>query len=157
MGDLFSFVSACGADDFSLRPLCDVDRLIFAQLSYCDFLPAMPFAPCPLPQAIRAMLAAAPSPDASEKRFAFQRSDDQQLLSLLLHAPRYARIMFMDFTRLLCPDGQQFAALTLAIDGARLLAYRGTDNTLAGWKEDLALSCQPCIASQQEALRYLLR
>ena len=48
MGDLFSFVSACGADDFSLRPLCDVDRLIFAQLSYCDFLPAMPFAPCPL-------------------------------------------------------------------------------------------------------------
>ena len=115
MGDLFSFVSACGANDFSLRPLCDVDRLIFAQLSYCDFLPAMPFAPCPLPQAIRAMLAAAPSPDASEKRFAFQRSDDQRLLSLLLHAPRYARIMFIDFTRLLCPDGQQFAALTLAI------------------------------------------
>lgn len=146
MGDLFSFVSACGANDFSLRPLCDVDRLIFAQLSYCDFLPAMPFAPCPLPQAIRAMLAAAPSPDASEERFAFQRSDDQRLLSLLLHAPRYARIMFIDFTRLLCPDGQQFAALTLAIDDARLLAYRGTDNTLAGWKEDLALSCQPCIA-----------
>ena len=115
MGDLFSFVSACGADDFSLRPLCDVGRLIFAQLSYCDFLPAMPFAPCPLPQAIRAMLAAAPSPDASEERFAFQRSDDQRLLSLLLHAPRYARIMFIDFTRLLCPDGQQFAALTLAI------------------------------------------
>ena len=157
MGDLFSFVSACGANDFSLRPLCDVDRLIFAQLSYCDFLPAMPFAPCPLPQAIRAMLAAAPSPDASEERFAFQRSDDQRLLSLLLHAPRYARIMFIDFTRLLCPDWQQFAALTLAIDDARLLAYRGTDNTLAGWKEDLALSCQPCIASQQEALRYLLR
>ncbi len=66
MGDLFSFVSACGADDFSLLPLCDVDRLIFAQLSYCDFLPAMPFAPCPLPQAIRAVLAAAPSPDSSE-------------------------------------------------------------------------------------------
>ena len=71
----------------------------------------------------------APTP---RKRFAFQRSDDQRLLSLLLHAPRYARIMFIDFTRLLCPDGQQFAALTLAIDGARLLAYRGTDNTLAG-------------------------
>lgn len=87
MGDLFSFVSACGANDFSLRPLCDVDRLIFAQLSYCDFLPAMPFAPCPLPQAIRAMLAAAPSPDASEERFAFQRSDDQRLLSLLLARP----------------------------------------------------------------------
>ena len=117
MGDLFSFVSACGADDLSLRPLCDVDRLIFAQLSYCDFLPAMPLAPCPLPQAIRAMLAAAPSQDASEERFAFQRSDDQRLLSLLLHAPRYAQIMFIDFTRLLCPDGQQFAALTLAIDG----------------------------------------
>ena len=47
MGDLFSFVAACRADDFSLRPLCDVDRLIFAQLSYCDFLPAMSFAPCP--------------------------------------------------------------------------------------------------------------
>ena len=59
------------------------------------------------------MLAAAPSPDASEERFAFQRSDDQRLLSLLLHAPRYARIMFIDFIRLLCPDGQQFAALTL--------------------------------------------
>ena len=87
MGDLFSFVSACGANDFSLRPLCDVDRLIFAQLSYCDFLSAMPFAPCPLPQAIRAMLAAAPSPDASEERFAFQRSDDQRLLSLLSARP----------------------------------------------------------------------
>ena len=90
MGDLFSFVAAFGADDFLLRPLCDVDRLIFAQLSYCDFLPAMSFAPCTLPQAIRTVLAAAPCADASEERFAFQRSDDQRLLSLLLHAPRYA-------------------------------------------------------------------
>lgn len=49
MDDLFSFVAAYGTDDFSLRPLCDVDRLIFSQLSYCGFLPAMLFAPRLLP------------------------------------------------------------------------------------------------------------
>ena len=49
----------------------------------------------------------------------------------------------------------QFAALTIETgDGAVYLAFRGTDDTLAGWKEDFHLACVPEIPAQRLAVEY---
>ena len=51
--------------------------------------------------------------------------------------------------------GEQFAALTVETGDRMLyLSFRGTDDTLAGWKEDLELACMPEVPAQKKAVRY---
>ena len=53
---------------------------------------------------------------------------------------------------------EQFAALAVDTgDGALYLAFRGTDDTLAGWKEDFLLSCMPEVPAQKKGAEYTLR
>ena len=53
---------------------------------------------------------------------------------------------------------EQFAALAVDTgDGSLYLAFRGTDDTLAGWKEDFLLSCMPEVPAQKKAAEYTLR
>lgn len=53
---------------------------------------------------------------------------------------------------------KQFAALTfLPGDGTIFIAYRGTDNTLVGWKEDFNMAYMTPVPSQIEARDYMRR
>jgi len=50
---------------------------------------------------------------------------------------------------------QQFSAITVRLgDGSVFVSFRGTDDTLVGWKEDLNLAFLPSIPSQVEAVTY---
>ncbi len=51
---------------------------------------------------------------------------------------------------------EQFSALTLLLpDGTAYISFRGTDDTLLGWKENMLLSVTNEIPSQKDALQYL--
>ena len=53
---------------------------------------------------------------------------------------------------------QQFSALTVRLgDGSFFVAFRGTDDTIVGWKEDLNLAFMPSIPSQIESVTYFDR
>lgn len=53
-------------------------------------------------------------------------------------------------------DGKQFAALHILLgDGTTYISYRGTDDTLVGWKEDLRMTYMTPVPAQIEALTYL--
>ena len=50
---------------------------------------------------------------------------------------------------------EQFAALAAECgDGTVYLSFRGTDDTLAGWKEDFYLSCMREVPAQKMAVAY---
>lgn len=50
----------------------------------------------------------------------------------------------------------QFSALTILLpDETAYVAFRGTDDTLVGWKEDFNLAFLPVVPAQQMAERYL--
>ena len=52
--------------------------------------------------------------------------------------------------------GEQFAAVTVETgDGAVYLSFRGTDDTLAGWKEDFNLACVSEVPAQKKAVQYV--
>jgi len=56
--------------------------------------------------------------------------------------------------------GQQFAAVTYTLQNAeheKVVAFRGTDNSLIGWKEDFELAYMEHIPAQESACRYLDR
>ena len=53
---------------------------------------------------------------------------------------------------------QQFSAMTFFLpDGNIFIGFRGTDNSLVGWKEDFNMAVRDGIPSQLEATRYVER
>jgi len=153
MGDIRTYLADCGGDSFAQRALHDTDLLVFAQLSYCDFLSAQ--GDTPLALAVQAILAAPKSEDDTEQRFPFQRRDDEKLLRLLLGCPRYENVQFLRFERTYDGENVQFAALALRVEGQSVVIFRGTDCTLAGWKEDVDLCYRMPVRSQMLALDFL--
>ena len=50
---------------------------------------------------------------------------------------------------------QFFAVTVLMPDNTIFLSYRGTDDTLVGWKEDFNMSFKSHIASQLDSVKYI--
>lgn len=88
-------------------------------------------------------------------------ADNQiSLLKLVAQCPRYKNIKIGNFlgkySDIKNSDYEQFAAVTFTLeDGTKAVAFRGTDSTLTGWKEDLDLSWSDNVLAQQDSLAYL--
>jgi len=151
---MLSYLRQYGSTPLSVLPLSDVDRLVFAQLSYVDLSLAQ--RGTSLPQALSCARFNS-SDSATAVRFAFQHKDDQALCALLAASSRYAAFTLVDYACVYAPQVEsQFAALTLRLPcGALLIAFRGTDNTLAGWKEDVNMAFLPATPSQLTARDYV--
>jgi pimeloyl-ACP methyl ester carboxylesterase len=72
--------------------------------------------------------------------------------------PRYAQLKILDYQNHIDPDQEmQFCACTFALpDGSRYIAFRGTDLSLVGWKEDFNMSFMT-VPAQREAVKYVAR
>ena len=55
-------------------------------------------------------------------------------------------------------NNKQFSALTVRLPGGvHYVTFRGTDDTLVGWKENFLMTVMESVPAQREALRYLCR
>jgi len=139
---------------FSRDPFNDVDGMILARLSYAPFelLPA-PDGPRPLREAAGEILAL---PDLDR---AVRMPEDRDLLAALADSPRFRDLTFLAFeNRLDAGSATQFSAVALRLEeGLCCVAFRGTDNTLVGWKEDLNMGFQCPVPAQRLAVEYLER
>lgn len=142
---------------FEECPFNDVDQLIFAQMSYCDFSVSEKFKEKPISCAAKYVFHYSTYDHATNKRFNFQIHDDKKLLFHVIMAKRYSDVKFIDFKDEYDPDeGLQFSALTLMMpDGTIFVIFRGTDNTLTGWKENCEMAFNMPIPAQREACAYL--
>ena len=91
----------------------------------------------------------------------FQRHWDvgssRRLFTALAASPRFRDIRVMGYTQQTDPEQEkQFSAMTFQLNGDMgYVAFRGTDSTLVGWKEDFNMAFQYPVPSQEEAERYL--
>ncbi|MBO4298504.1 MAG: DUF2974 domain-containing protein [Clostridia bacterium] len=130
----------------------DVDALIMATCCYNDF----PDAATPGARwSLGEMLPALPPARQDSQRAADRRA----LLDAMATAPRFGRMAFHDFVNEVDEArGIQFAAVTAdAPDGSRFVAFRGTDSTIVGWKEDFMMAFETPVPAQAAALQYLER
>ena len=81
------------------------------------------------------------------------------LMCRMAHSVRFGGMLLNGYCELMDDAReQQFAALTVELgDGSIYLSYRGTDDTIVGWKEDLNMGYLEVIPSQTRALEYLGR
>ena len=147
------YLKKYGGVSFKEQPLNDVDRLVFAQMAYVDF-PANARRDVPLSE-ILGQITFEKKEAAEEVRFWFQSKSDRELCTLAAAAKRYADVRFHGFFRS-ADAAAPFAALSLLLpDGAQLIAFRGTDNTLKGWKEDFDLAVETEIPTQGTAKKLV--
>ena len=156
MSDLLDYVFWRGDLSLASVPLNDVDALVFARLSYVDFSGVVPQGferGKPLGEAAGQVLAKAGAEAAP-----LLKEEDRRLLELLCQAPRFSELMLCGFESTLDMERQeQFAALAIRLPLGACVAYRGTDGTLVGWKEDFNMAFSDAVPAQRHAVEYLRR
>lgn len=141
-------------------PFCDVDNLILSALSYLKLEGIVP--PAGGGEPVTVARAAAlffgrtgqAGPKAAAKEFA---ENNLRLLDALARSVRFSSLLLSDYVDVLNPaDEEQFSALTISLGGkSGFVAFRGTDSTLVGWKEDFNMSFLPQVPAQRSATEYL--
>ena len=150
---MFDYLNWRGDLPFSQVPLNSVDALIFSTLAYTQFgelITDDPFRPVFLHNAVDGFFAL-PEP---EKKVRDKR--DLELLLAAAESKRYRNVGLCFYRDEFIPEEEtQFAAMTFLLeDGSAFLAYRGTDYSLAGWKEDFNMSFLDTVPAQCKAVTY---
>ncbi len=85
------------------------------------------------------------------------QKEDLDLFPLMADSKRYGDLKVTRYVNIINKkEEKQFSAVTIFIpDGTIYIAFRGTDNTLVGWKEDFNISLDIDIPSQKEAVKYV--
>ena len=83
--------------------------------------------------------------------------DDIDLFPLMGESERFGTLLATEYINKIDPEQEkQFSAITVFMpDDTIFVSYRGTDNTIVGWKEDFNMSFKSHIASQLSAKKYL--
>ena len=84
-------------------------------------------------------------------------SDDKKLFPVLANSVRFGKMQVTDYVNKIdFKEEKQFSAITILMpDDTIYVAYRGTDNTIVGWKEDFNMSFSELVPAQTDAVEYL--
>lgn len=82
-----------------------------------------------------------------------------EVSQVIVDAPRFQSLKFFGVVSVWDKDTtKQFAAITVEVEpSVRLVIFRGTDDTLIGWKEDFLMTYSPLVAAQTDAKEYLAK
>ena len=149
MANLFEYLSWRGDLSFRQDPVNEVDALVFSGLAYVCYSQTGGFQT--LSQAAEEFFAL---PDCEER---VRVKNDLELLKAASDTVRFGNARLCMYRDLLIPEQEtQFAAMTFLLDdGSLFLAFRGTDHTLVGWKEDFNMTFQQTIPAQRLAVQYV--
>lgn len=159
MANLMDYLDWRGDLTLEADPFNEVDNLILAELSFVNFLDIVP-APGE-GESIRLC-------DAAAAYFARNSGESINMgvlvpaaiplmLEKMMNCARFRDMRLSGFVDMLDVEkAEQFAALTIETDPRHCyLSFRGTDDTIAGWKEDFMLGCVSKVPAQEKALHYV--
>ena len=142
-------------DTFDLQPFSSVDSLILSSAAYIHFPDVIPEVENWKGIRIQELYRA----EYFEEMFHnIPLCDDtKQLFFALAASPRFRDIRVMGYTEQFdITTEKQFSAVTFQVQpDLSYIAFRGTDSTLVGWKEDFNMAFKSPIPSQEEAVRYI--
>jgi hypothetical protein len=146
---------------FSVDPYNEVDNLVFSTMAYIDFDGVVPglekdrlLSVCE----VNARYWRKHTHAEVKSREAFV-SDAPFILEKMSGSRRYKHLKMLHYINSVSEDVTlQASAITiLPGDGSVYVAYRGTDDTLIGWKEDFQFAYKDMTVGQKVAVDYLDR
>lgn len=163
--DICDYIDWRGDLTFAQSPLNEIDSLIFCQLSYINFTNLAPNnfdSSIKLSELAKLFFA---SPDFNE-RSNLGILIDKKTNELFKKAGESIRFQDVEITGFVSEHDhkieEQFSAVTFILNLLSplakqqiFIAFRGTDDTIIGWKEDFNLAFLEKIPAQNDALAYL--
>ncbi|NLT11303.1 MAG: DUF2974 domain-containing protein [Clostridiaceae bacterium] len=141
---------------FEVAPFNDVDSLVLSQFSYLDLSDIVgdPFEDLPAVR-LRDLYRAEHFSRYFEGTFSPELN--LRLLEAMSASPRFRDIKLNYYISELDVEAQmQFSATTFILnDDNCYIAFRGTDGTIIGWKEDFNMAFSYPLPSQEAALLYV--
>lgn len=150
MPNLLDYVQSLGQNTFSDLPFSAPDSLVLTQIVY---LPMETLQGQSVTVSGLYTHLAQTYPDGFTDTYQKKR---YRLIQACAESDRFASIQITDYINHIDPHQEtQFCAATFHLpDGGRYVAFRGTDLTIAGWKEDLNMSFMR-VPAQREAVCYV--
>ncbi len=158
MGTILDYLREYGDYTFREKPFGEVDSLILSQFSYLKFDGIVPAAGEKKEAVSLREIAAHPKYDHlyADERY---RRDNTALFQKMLGGSRFRDSLLFNYVNRIDLEAEtQFSAVTIRLpDGMCYVAYRGTDETIVGWKEDLNLAFSEPTEGQRMSVGYLER
>lgn len=154
-GNIFTYLASEYAT-FDELPLGDVDSLVLACLSYLR-LPSEAAALASSHGGIVVRELWRAEWTCGMARDLWDAEGLVRLLGAVAASPRFRDILVTDYADEFDEASEkQFAACTLRLpSGDAYVSFRGTDNSLVGWKEDFNMAFETPVPSQRRAVSYL--
>lgn len=153
MGIIFDYLDQVAYDSIYDTPFNELDMLMLTELTYLPF-----------DQIVSDQI----SPDCTCRLFEAAEKVPQdlsmlvtknrlKLLEKLASSTRFKNIKLMGYVNDIDPDVQkQFAAMIFKIKPETyVLTFRGTDDSIIGWKEDFHMTYMDQVPAQKTAVNYL--
>lgn len=153
MSSFIDYLKWRGDVPFSVASFNAVDAMILCEIVYYDFNGIVPSdfsdGTILLREAVKGCL--------KEPLPYYLSKEDQELCELLPECPRFSDIKMSGFVnRIEAENSMQFSAVTFYPEkDLCFVSFRGTDDSLIGWKENLDLAYNDAVPAQVEAVKYL--
>ena len=155
MGTVIDYLEKYGKYSFREMPMTEVDSLALCQLSYLKFDGMGPGREGSRAVTLKNLEG---HPDC-EKLFADVRyeKENRALFTAMLQGRRFRDMKLNYYVNIIEEEWEtQFSALVCFPEGApAYVAYRGTDETIVGWKEDFNMAFLSPVPGQEYRVRYL--
>lgn len=155
MMSMFDYIKWRGDLSFDERELNEIDSLILSYLSY-EMFDGLVEGKTLTIQEIAEKFFAIYDEKVLENRLTLSKKS-YLLLKEMANAPRYQSLILTNYVNEIDHEHDlQFSACTFQYkDKWKYIAFRGTDDTFTGWKEDFSMSYKKEILSQRKAVEYL--
>lgn len=153
MTNMFDYLTWRGDLTFTQDPVNPVDALIFSTLSYVRYAGDLE---TDFSAVVTLKLAAEQLFSRESLENCYRVKTDLELVRAAAQTLRFGNTRLCMYRDRLIPEQEtQFAAMTFLLDdGTMFLAFRGTDDTLVGWKEDFNMSFRQVVPAQLLAEQY---
>ncbi len=143
-------------ETFENRSFSVVDSLVLSQLAYLNFDGIVPGLEDDSSPVSVSEIAGIENPGVLYQNVRDSKSN-RLLLEAAVNSPRFSHMRLAFYANQIDSTVEkQFSAVTYLLGGnSAYIAYRGTDSTFVGWKEDFNMAFTSPIPSQEDGIAYL--
>lgn len=154
MGDIISYVYEFGGFTFAEKPFCEIDGLVYSHLSYFIYGNIVP--------SVRDNRPAIALCDVAQQMdwnhfisVKWELDKNRELFYKIAFSRRYRNTKMNYLVEEMDKDVQFCAVTFLLGNGDVFISFRGTDDTLVGWKEDFYMAYRTPVRAQMRSTEYV--